>query len=75
MWLKSQDYRANIRFKNEKCRHCRIAPLCGGGCSRHLLARDAGKEKDCLFDSAEERLDELVLDRLDMFIRNKQMYE
>lgn len=74
VWLKSQDYRANIRFKNEKCKSCRIAPLCGGGCSRHLLARDSGKEKDCLFDSDEERLDELVLDRLDMFIRNKQLY-
>lgn len=74
VWLKSQDYRANIRFKNEKCGYCRIAPLCGGGCSRHLLARDAGKEKDCLFDSVEERLDELILDRLDMFIRNRQVY-
>ena len=73
VWLKSQDDRANIRFKNGACKNCRIAPLCGGGCSRHLLARAAGQEKDCLFES-EERIDELVLDRLDMFIRNKQLY-
>lgn len=74
VWLKSQDYRANIRFKDGKCKNCRIAPLCGGGCSRHLLARDLGQEEDCLFGASEERIDELILDRLDMFIRNRQLH-
>ena len=71
VWLKSQDYRTNIRFKNGQCRSCRIAPLCGGGCSRHLIARDAGQEEDCIFSSCEKRINELILDRLDMFIRNR----
>lgn len=70
IWLKSQDYRTNIRFKDEFCNTCRIAPLCGGGCSRYMLEQDQKVNKSCLYKS-EERINELILDRLDMFIRNK----
>lgn len=73
VWLKSQDYRANIRFKDGFCNTCRIAPLCGGGCSRYMLEQDQNANKSCLYKS-EERIDELILDRLDMFIRNRQLY-
>ena len=73
VWLKSQDYRANIRFKDGFCNTCRIAPLCGGGCSRYMLEQDQNANKSCLYKS-EERIDELILDRLDMFIRNRQLH-
>ena len=73
VWLKSQDYRANIRFKDGYCNTCRIPPLCGGGCSRYMLEQDQNANKSCLYKS-EERIDELILDRLDMFIRNRQLH-
>ena len=56
VWLKSQDYRANIRFKDGFCNTCRIAPLCGGGCSRYMLEQDQNANKSCIYKS-EERID------------------
>lgn len=71
-WSKSQEERQNYRFKNQQCRICRIAPLCAGGCTRYMcLNKDKiGTDSYCLFKT-QERIEEVVLDRFDMYLRNK----
>lgn len=68
VWLKPEDYRYSLRFKNEKCHTCRIAPLCAGGCTNYMMKKDKDKKAYCLYER-ENRIDELILDRFDMYIR------
>ena len=70
IWIRPQEHRMGIRFKDGICSKCRIAPLCGGGCSRYMLEQEQKMNKACIYQS-DERIDELILDRLDMFIRNR----
>lgn len=72
VWLNPEGYRYTLRFKNEKCRTCRIAPLCAGGCTNYMLRKDKAGESYCLYEK-EERIDELILDRFDMYIRKGQL--
>lgn len=68
VWLNPEDYRYSLRFKNERCRTCRIAPLCAGGCTNYMIQKDKDKKAYCVYEK-EDRVNELILDRFDMYIR------
>jgi len=74
VWINSQEYRLSLKLKNDKCKTCRIAPLCGGGCSRHLLQQAKKGVSYCILET-EDRIDELILDRFDKYVRNNSSHE
>lgn len=53
--------RNSHKFSNPACHSCRIAPLCGGGCSQNAIEhKHNGK---CIFGYTEEKIDEIILTR------------
>lgn len=70
VWENSQDYRHTVKLRNKPCHTCRIAPLCGSGCTRFILDNEHRGEY-CLFNYSNELMDQLILDRFDSLIRNK----
>lgn len=66
---RSQEHHQNLKLSNPRCHKCRIAPLCGGGCSRYIIEKE---DTDyCVFKNNEELIDQQILYRFDSFIRNK----
>lgn len=62
IWDKSQmERRANLRFKKEICHQCRVAPLCGGGCSQRIMENK--NNETCIYGYNDEGIDSVVLDR------------
>ena len=58
-----------LKLSKDVCRSCRIAPLCGGGCTQRCLER-AG-ENTCNMDYTEAEKDKEVLDRLETVLSNR----
>lgn len=55
--------RLNTLFSNPNCFNCRIAPICGGGCSQNALKNSGVKY--CLLNNDEELKDKLILDKFE----------
>ena len=70
VWEKSQKYRLSLKLKNPLCQHCRIAPLCGSGCSRYILEQESIGEPFCVFNQNENAIDEFIVDHVQRIIRN-----
>lgn len=73
VWENPQEYRRSLKLKNKPCHSCRIAPLCAGGCTRFILEHEKEMDNYCHFNYSEQRKDQLILDRFDTLIRNKQI--
>lgn len=61
-------FRNEIRFSNQYCRHCRIAPICGGGCSQ--IHVDKYPYSGCNLGYDESDIDELILRRFEYDVIN-----
>ena len=53
--------RNSHKFSNPVCHSCRIAPICGGGCSQNSIERPHNGR--CPFGYTEEKIDEIILTR------------
>lgn len=73
VWIKSQEYRLSLKLKNSLCQSCRIAPLCGGGCSRYILEREKFKQPYCLFNQNEDEIDDFVINHIQHIIREQKL--
>lgn len=51
--------RKDIKFSRENCKKCRIAPLCGGGCTQKAIDY---KGKGCIYEYTEDDKDRVILD-------------
>lgn len=71
IWEKSQEYRLSLKLKNPLCHNCRIAPLCGSGCSRYILEKEALGKPFCVFNQNDAEIDELIVNHVESIIRNK----
>ena len=57
------------KFNRSICHRCRIAPICGGGCTQ--LSLEAEDTEGCPRGLSEADIDKLILDRFDfMFLSN-----
>lgn len=67
-WINdSKEKRIASKFNREECHICKIAPICGGGCSQNAL--EIAKTSECLRGLNEEDKMKLILDRFEfMFI-------
>lgn len=65
----SPEQRMSLKLSKNVCRTCRIAPLCGGGCTQRCLER-AG-ENTCNMNYTEAQKDKVVLDRLETVLSNR----
>lgn len=55
--------RMKAKFSRHVCFHCRIAPICGGGCTQKAVEQpDDGR---CLYGYDEAAIDDKVLERFD----------
>lgn len=72
IWIKSQDFRFSVKLKNRFCHTCRIAPLCGGGCTKYILQQIKENREYCLFNHDQIAINDLILDRLEKILRIKQ---
>lgn len=71
-WERSQEYRLSLKLKNPLCHQCRIAPLCGGGCSRYILDKEAvGQFSYCVFNHNDSEIDEFIVNHVEKLIRNQ----
>ena len=71
-WERSQEYRLSLKLKNPLCHQCRIAPLCGGGCSRYILDKEAvGHSSYCVFNHNDSEIDEFIVNHVEKLIRNQ----
>lgn len=52
--------RMSTKFRNKPCLHCRIAPICNGGCTQQALEHD---KEYCMTGFSEQKKDEIILDR------------
>lgn len=69
IWEESYQHRLSLKFKNKSCQVCRIAPICGGGCSQSLLEREKSDMKDyCLFNKNPEKIDDIILERFKSYL-------
>ncbi|MDE7442503.1 MAG: radical SAM protein [Muribaculaceae bacterium] len=62
------EQRRASKFSKPVCKKCRIAPICGGGCTQksyELMQRD-----ECTFGYTEEEKDNIVINILDWAISN-----
>lgn len=62
------EHRERLVFNRSECHRCRIAPLCGGGCSQRALERES--MEGCLYDYSEEDMDNMILDRFEYMFLN-----
>lgn len=61
--------RKNSKFARKECHLCRIAPICGGGCSqRSFETPDTGT---CLLGYSDNDMDEIILNRFDYLFCHK----
>lgn len=65
----SKEIRMNARFKKAICHRCRIAPICGGGCSQNSI-EDNKNENTCVFGYSEKDVNNIILERFEyMFMQ------
>lgn len=74
VWEKSQEHRLNSKLTNKLCRTCNIAPLCGSGCTRYILDREAeGKTEYCVLDYDEKQKQEIIINRIEKIIQKHEV--
>lgn len=66
IWKNSPYSRLLLKLKNKSCQNCRIAPLCGGGCTNFILSHS--NINYCLYNRDDSMMDKLILDRFETFI-------
>jgi len=65
----SLEKRMSIKFTRPVCHTCKIAPLCGGGCSQKALEN---KSDECIYSYTNEDIEKIILDRFEfMFLHQK----
>ena len=64
----SLERRMQSKTKNERCKSCRVLPLCHGGCSARALEAEDGY---CLYPSEDEK-DQMVINRLEYILTMKR---
>lgn len=66
-----KELRLATKFSRSKCQHCRIAPICGGGCSQHAI--ETPDETQCPQGLDEHGIQRMILDRFEfMFLTENQ---
>lgn len=45
-----------IKYANEACRHCRIMPICNGGCSQNKLDRNDSSSCAFMYDDQDKEM-------------------
>lgn len=67
---KRKEQRIASKFSRTKCHQCRIAPICGGGCTQHALETEA--ENLCPQGLDNEGIQKMILDRFEfMFLTER----
>lgn len=61
----SHEIRMNCKLKKTKCRECRIAPICGGGCRTKCLENQ--QHDDCNLGFNSNDVDNLILERFEQY--------
>ena len=64
----SLERRMQSKTKNERCKSCRVLPLCHGGCSSRALEAEDGY---CLYPLEDEK-DQMVINRLEYILTMKR---
>lgn len=69
LWENNSDLkRQQAKMHNEHCRVCRIAPICGGGCTQYAL--DNFEKKKCVNDFDEKKKDDRILSHFQNYFMN-----
>jgi uncharacterized protein len=60
--------RMMIKFSNPICINCRIAPLCGGGCTQRAL--ECHHSRNCIYSYNDDDINRIILNRFDLMFLN-----
>lgn len=67
MWENnSKEIRRNAKFNNKPCLHCRILPICNGGCSQKAIEYQG--QDYCILGFDESEKDKAILSKLKEYI-------
>ena len=70
IWEKnSLERRMTSKFNRPICHNCRIAPLCGGGCSQQAMENLFANE--CLYHYTKQDIDNIILNRFEFLVVNR----
>lgn len=69
IWYNSPEHRLSLKLSNKPCQKCRIAPLCGGGCSNFIINQQKNNSEYCLYNHNEDIINKLILDRFETYCR------
>lgn len=69
IWNESPQYRLSLKLDNKPCQRCRIAPLCGGGCTSFIINRKKEGQDYCLYNYDNDIIDKLILDRFETYCK------
>ncbi len=61
--------RMNIKFQNKACQTCRIAPVCGGGCSQKIMEHQG--TDFCMLNYNEKEKNERIMERFEALVLNQ----
>lgn len=65
-----KEQRIASKFNRAKCHQCRIAPICGGGCTQHAL--ETPNESQCPQGLDDKGIQKMILDRFEfMFLTER----
>lgn len=72
-WISNKkEKRLASKFNRKECQLCRIAPICGGGCTQNAI--ENAQNPGCLRGLNEQDIDKLILERFEfMFISNNEI--
>ncbi|MDY3268512.1 MAG: radical SAM protein [Phocaeicola sp.] len=69
IWNQPPQYRLSLKLDNKPCQRCRIAPLCGGGCTNFIINRKKEGKEYCLYNYDNDIIDKLILDRFETYCK------
>ena len=69
IWNQPPQHRLSLKLDNKPCQKCRIAPLCGGGCTSFIINRKKEGEEYCLYNYDNDIIDKLILDRFETYCK------
>ena len=69
IWNQPPQYRLSLKLDNRPCQKCRIAPLCGGGCTSFIINRKKDNQEYCLYNYDNDIIDKLILDRFETYCK------
>lgn len=65
----SLEKRLLLKFSKPVCHSCRIAPICGGGCSQRAL--ESNNSNLCIYSYSEIDIDQIILNRFEFMLLNQ----